>query len=382
MPNLREISLFAKTIPCRIINLFLQFLGRPPSVACWLESNPTIANSIKWQTTFMLSAYDVPEAAKVKYPDWTDAQKIELQEAFDDAWNWHKQRNPFRRFTETIAYPPTNISETLATDTASPGVKVDEAYARDLYIRWIATNLVAEIGQHFPWSITTLSPEGLQVLFDSCAMMTRDPLNRFSICAGSPGHSNYVKRKDNLGGSLLAPPRYTYSFLRINSLIGATRLETITKVLQWVSDNLVHFYGASNYINMQAHWQYRGIPPITAVIEGTTSTATTPPEFRHWTAGCHGTVGFLRNVLRAANIPVQIIIICGHGLAFFMTEGLYLDHGDDPYNLIFKASGHTAGELLIDQATYTAWFGTNPDNHEDTMSCSNIGHQVDVLSGP
>ena len=31
-----------------------------------------------------------------------------------------------------IAYPPTNISETLASDTASPGVRVDVAYARDL----------------------------------------------------------------------------------------------------------------------------------------------------------------------------------------------------------------------------------------------------------
>ena len=108
---------------------------------------------------------------------------------------------------------------------------------------------------------------------------------------------------------------------------------------------------------MDAIWQYRGIPPITRVIEGTT---TSRPDFtfQHWTAGCHGTTGFLRNVLRAANIPVQIVRICGHELCYFMTEKLYLDHGDDPYNTLFKSTGLPVVDLLIDEATFENW--SNP----------------------
>jgi hypothetical protein len=241
-------------------------------------------------------------------------------------------------------------------------------------------NLLAEIGGHFPWSVLSYSAEQLQVLFDSTAIMSRTPHGTFTLCSGNPEHPNYVKRKDNLGGSLIAPPRYTYAFLIKNNLVGTTRLDTIAKVLQWISNHLVHFFGAANYGNMDANWQYRGIPPITRVIEGTTSSvAGSFPAFQHWTAGCHGTTGFLRNVLRAANIPVQIVRICDHGLCYFMTENLYLDHGDDPYNLDFKSTGLPAVDLLIDEATYETWFGTNPDNND--TNCSYIGNQVKVLKG-
>ena len=62
-----------------------------------------------------------------------------------------------------------------------------------------------------------------------------------------------------------------------------------------------------------------------------------------------------------------------------MTENLYLDHGDDPYNLDFKSTGLPAVDLLIDEATYESWFGTDPDNHD--TNCSYVGNQVKVLKG-
>ena len=61
-------------------------------------------------------------------------------------------------------------------------------------------------------------------------------------------------------------------------------------------------------------------------------------------------------MLRAVNIPVQPVWVCGHELAHFMTENLYLDHGDDPYNANVKNSNSPILSLLIDEATYTAWF--------------------------
>ncbi len=376
---MRNLLYLPKWLICVLLNWFRARMGLPPSLGCWLTSHPTVAASIKWQYQFETSAYDVPETAKKAWASWSTAERQALVQAFEDAWNWwYGQADPANNLQEAIAYPPVNVNDT-SNDNGSPWVAVATAYAWDLYLRWVALNLVAELGHHFSWSVLTYDASQLQALFDSAAIMSRRPDGTYNVGSGDPGHPNYVKRKDNLGGSLIAPPRSTYAFLVKNGLIGATRLETIGTVLQWVSDNLVHFYGAANYGNMDAHWQYRGIPPITRVIEGTTATVTN--EFRHWTAGCHGTTGFLRSVLRAANIPVQIVRICSHSLAYFMTDGRYLDHGDDPYNSTFKGTGLPASALLIDEATYVSWFGADPDNH-DTATCpGNIGHQVNVLAG-
>src|SRR5690606_25400186 len=65
--------------------------------------------------------------------------------------------------------------------------------------------------------------------------------------------------------------------------------------------------------------------------------------------------------LRSVNIPVKRGIHAGHSIANFSTEGLYMSHGDDPYN------GHTwmtpavpMVDLLIDRPTYDQWFGADP----------------------
>ncbi len=346
----------------------------------WLLTNLAVANSIKWQTVFQVNAYDVPETAKLPWPQWTPSMKDDLGAAFEQSWSWLHQPTPFQNLNETLQYPPLNISSGVANNNGTPYVSVNEAYAWDLFVRWVAWCLVVELDQWVPWSVTSYTNEQRQVLFDSAAMMSRDGGGVQGLGSGSPGHPNYVKRKDNLGGALIAPPRYTAAFLELSSLRSATRLQTISNLLQWARNNLAHFYGAASYGNMEEHWQYRGLPPIRATIQGTTYSAL--GQFHHWTAGCHGTTGFLRNVLRAVNIPVQIARVCGHSQAYFMTEGRYLDHGDNPYNLDFKATNLPASALLIDQATYTQWFGANPDNHDDPAACPFIGHQVQVLKGP
>ena len=86
------------------------------------------------------------------------------------------------------------------------------------------------------------------------------------------------------------PPRWIYSeFMKKNNLIGNTRLATIGNVLEWARQNLTHFYGDDTYQNCFDIWQYYGFPPISSIIAGTTD----PNDgFAHWTAGCHGSLGF------------------------------------------------------------------------------------------
>jgi hypothetical protein len=369
---------FINWFGCLFIRLMRALLGKGPSINCWMLANPNVADCVKWQFQASGNAYDVPDSNKLPYNNWSSQQKNHLQKAFDQAWAWHHTNSPLHNLQETLDYPPKNLHTSIANDNSDPYTAVSDSWAWDLYTRYIAHQLLVEIKKLVPWSVKTYDSTALHALFDSTSICSRSffPTTQFSIGAGAPWNLNFVHRKDNLGASLIAPPRYTYAFLYNNNLIGADRLQTIGKLLNWCRDNMAHFFGASNYKNMEEHWQYRGLTPITRIIEGTTYPGTN--QFMHWTAGCHGTTGFLKNVLRSINIPMHIQRICGHSVGVFFTEGRYLDHGDDPYNSTFKGTGLPAIQLLIDDATFTSWFGNNPDNHEN--GCDKIGNQVNVLA--
>jgi hypothetical protein len=51
---------------------------------------------------------------------------------------------------------------------------------------------------------------------------------------------------------------------------------------------------------------------FSSIIAGTTDVNN---GFAHWTAGCHGSVGFYTEILKAVNIPVRPVWVCGHELA-------------------------------------------------------------------
>jgi hypothetical protein len=71
--------------------------------------------------------------------------------------------------------------------------------------------------------------------------------------------------------------------------------------------------------------------------------------------------------LRVLNIPVQPIWVCGHELVYFMSEDKYMDHADDPYNGIVRASGSSSLLLLIDSATWRGRFG-----NDETVNILNL----------
>lgn len=92
--------------------------------------------------------------------------------------------------------------------------------------------------------------------------------------------------------------------------------------------------------------------------------------------GCWVTAGFLRLVLRSINLPATFVTPCRHAQPYFHTIGRYLSHGDDPYNRTTRESGTAGTDLLIDHATFEAWFDpANPDR------CDNVGRRPRELTG-
>jgi len=102
-----DIAYLPEWVRCRFLRVFRSIRGQPPSLDCWLADNPNVAASIKWQSVYGGTAYDIPDSAKRPWPSWSDAEKQELVIAFEAAWNWlYKQPSPFTSLNEPRAYPP------------------------------------------------------------------------------------------------------------------------------------------------------------------------------------------------------------------------------------------------------------------------------------
>jgi hypothetical protein len=308
----------------------------PPDLTCWLNTHPGIRDQIVWYNP-----------AQVHWTDWTTAQKQELEQAFLDAWNWLAGGMTNFQGTPIPEPPPNNV----------PGAttQFSETIAWQLYLAKIGHNLAIEIGQWVPWSLCDYTTDIIYDLLSSIRHYWGFP-NYTPTVMVTPAH-----------------PTVTYSFLYQNGLIGATRHDTIAKLLDW-GHKLSHYVGGWDTANAEAHWQYSGRAPVSRTIEGTFANIPNP-TFGHWTAGCWGTTDFLTDVLRSVNIPVKRLSACSHTQPYFISEGLYLSHGDDPYAGFYEASTTVfpqLGEILIDQATYLNWFTGDPFGD---YVCGNVGRR-------
>jgi hypothetical protein len=338
-------------------------LTNPTLLSCWLDHFPVIAAAITWQSP--------GSSTFTQWPAWSARQRAELRQAFEDAWQW-KQNGfagfPGRRFQE----PPTNHEVLTDGEWVQTVLAPDEAW--DRYLAHVAHSLAAEIGSWVPWSIQGYTSDELQRLLSATQMYRYD--------SDIPNDTNNVDYPGYVVPSYLAVtpahPVVTYSFLRDNDLLGATRKQTILKVLDWSRFHLQHHMGGFTPTNVEYHWHYRGKPPISRIIAGTkTQDPYYEPMFpdpEHWTAGCYGTTDFLRMVLAAANIPVfkksSGSETCGHTVPHFPTEGWYLSHGDDPYTSLIKDAAIPIGGLPIDAAQWAEWFQVDP-----LVSCDNVGRR-------
>jgi len=343
-----------------------------------------LRSSLKWQTKAASSTsvyVPPPESVKVALPKWTAQQQDDLAKAFVSACEWfEKGEHQTPVLLGPASYPtgltdePVNVNPNVADDTVTASQAISPAYMWKLYVAHVAFSLAAEYTHQLAWSIGDYTPEELRYLFDSTTMAW----NYFGSYYEMGTYAAYVPvlRADNLPKTAFAPPMWTYSFLKSSRLIGTTRKDTICRILDWMRHNLTHFYGNDSFGNYYAVWQYRGYPPLSRIICGTVDTNNPSLGSAHYTAGCHGSVGFLNAVLRVLNIPVQPVWVCGHELACFMTEKLYLDHGDDPYHLNVKSSSQSISNVLIEEATYKSRFTADVSvNITDPQSpaAANIG---------
>jgi hypothetical protein len=316
-----------------------------PDLDAWLNAHPAICAGIVWEDS----------GAAHNWLSWSAARKGELRDAFELARN---------RGSIAVAEVPPNQA-TMADDQPVTTVLASgDAWA--YFKASVAQSLAAEIGGQLLWSLQGYSADQLAQLFDSREM--------FRWNAAPAGY-----RIDSMHGHIVpAPPARSYEFLGTADLIATTRLDTLARVVNWCRANLVHFSGGTNAANMEDQWQYRGFPPMTRVLSGTLQTSHPAFGVMHRTAGCWGTTGLLRALLRVVNIPVKLVTNAGHAQPWFMADARYLSHGDDPYNQLTKATPpFPAAEILIDQAKFDTWFGAGV---ADADKSNNIGRRTRELA--
>jgi hypothetical protein len=328
-----------------------------PSLEKWLAANPNVANAMFWN----------PGDHPKPYAAWPAPFKEKLQVAFALAWNGVPTGLPD---------PFPNLSP-LKDDNGGVEVTLRGEQAFALYAAYAANSLATEIGHKLPWSIIGFSASALRALFD--------------------GHEQYRKlypRQDEyqvvLDGVPPAPET-CLAFLRANKLVGPDRRATIAQLLEWCRDRLSHYTGMRKPFNMEAHWQYRGQPPISRVLSGTRWQGTekkwspTGDPRRRYTAGCWGTTAVLTSVLRTVNIPVRQVLASDtdtagsgmerHSAAYFPADELCITHSDDPYSAFVRyLPSFDIKQIIVSKPQWDLWFPAR--SKPDLQAPRNIGRPL------
>jgi len=332
----------------RIISLALCLeLGTPTNAALdpaqtWLSSHPRIAEAIRWEG----------KNGPRKWKDWPLEKKETLSQTVAAAILW---QDPHAASEAVFGAPLPNQLELGDKDDVTTVLSEPDAWR--LYSLHVASSIALELKHRLPWSLNTLNRSDLELLFDSREFFERR--------RSADGYALDVKRS---GYVLPEFPEETFTFLAHEELIGRSRRETIVRVIGWAK-TLLHEtmprallaqgYGPYSARVMEGIWGYRGFPPVGGILGGSAQRIDPRfPGWRHWTAGCWGTTGLLRAMLRVVNIPVEQTAIAGHSQPHFPSERLFLTHGDDPYDqMVTTSPSNQASEaILFDEGNWSKWF--------------------------
>lgn len=274
---------------------------------CWLRKHPSVAEAM---------SYESPTYGG-SWPTWPAAVKNEFYSYFNRMSLWYKQgMQP--------SYPtlfPVPVPWQGQPDPVF-GFRMTNAMAWRVYLSQTANSLAAELTGAFPWTITTYAPAPLSLLLAMGDSMQYVPN------ASAPGYFFL--------GDSPASPGYTVGFLKTNNLIGSDASDTVARLFGW-ERHLQHYFevtGDPLGLYFPYFWGPDSPPiPDSAIIDGTTYSGPGSFGFGHFTAGCGGTMSFMKSVLRSVNIPVENhLVSCQHATPIFPTVNMAMTHGDDPYD--------------------------------------------------
>jgi hypothetical protein len=284
------------------------------AVDCWLSKHPTVANAMSYKEPGFSGSWST----------WPSSARDLFHTYFNQMVLFYKLGMP-PNFPQPLATPLTLNGPPVQTYAGSWLTPAD---GKTAYLLLVGNNIAAELTAAFPWSIATYSATDVArvvSMIDALGDLVEPPTvpNAGIYFVGS-------------GHAVPATPAYTLSFFKTNHLLGSSALQTIARLFRW-ERTLVHYYldAGVNVNDMFTLFWGSQAPPISAsqLVDGTIYTGPTGPTPGRFTAGCHGTMDFMKVMLQAVNIPVRVWNTANHATPYFPTVGRALSHGDDPYDL-------------------------------------------------
>lgn len=278
-----------------------------------------------------------------------------------------------------VTDPPLNIQPDDPTVDGVPWAMVSSHDAFALYVRLVAAQLAIELTDCVPWSLLDYATSDLAPLFDGRRIFRYVP-------AGNSEWGTMTESGHIISTTVTpAPPLIVLGFLAENGLIGSDRTETIVRLLDWERNHLRHVIGGGTTNPLLGagilYWGYNGRAPVSRMISGTimagplygsnNSIYYYDPELRHWVGGCGGASGFNEQVFRVVNIAAEQTNYSHFQNRFSLAQGVHvaIAHADDPYG-IASAPEIPMHEILIDDATFHAWFVNETDSTEQLKNIS------------
>jgi hypothetical protein len=276
---------------------------------CWLFYHPDVAAVMFYQDPSNTSSW----------PNWPAGPRGQLHYYFNQMVLWYAAGMP-PSYPSQFAVPVPKLGP---TDPVY-GFWMPNGLVRRIYISQVANSLAAELTAAFSWTITTYTQPQLSLLLNMSDTMFYMPN------ATPPGYFFQYNTPSP------ATPGYTVTFIKNANLIGSDAADTVARLFAW-ERNLTHFFYVDGdpTVNVFPYFWGPNVPPIpdSKVIDGTTYTGPIDFGFGHFTAGCSGTLLFMKSVLRSVNIPVERHwVTCQHATPIFPTVDLAMTHGDDPYD--------------------------------------------------
>jgi hypothetical protein len=321
------------------------------SVSEWVRATPQIRDVIVWHD----------HDGEHPFSSWTREERRQLDAVYDlliaggDAGLSETPDLAFSYFPGFDSHPERErplIAVTLSRDDAWR-----------TFLAYVAQSLLVEIRRLVSWSVLDADDDELRHLFHSDWLFLPVAGGRFAI-EGSEG--TFIHGRVTPGD-----PGRTFGFLTREGLIAADRRLTIERLADWCRESLIHEFAGTlgtptllwrtnTRESNDVHWQYEGFAPVERMIAGTERSRDRDVfgGIRHWTAGCWGTTGFLRSVLRTANVAVTLDRRCDHAMPHFLRDRVFVSHGDDFYNSRSKWEPRfPAGDLLQPIELMERWYG-------------------------